>query len=192
MPEYRTARFTFHRTAIDGVFVVERNPVQDQRGQFARLFCAEEFAAVGLLTERPVQINLATTAVAGSVRGLHLQALGEHGPGESKLVTCVAGRVFDIAVDLRPGSATFAQNHAVELMAEGPLSLLIPPGVAHGMQALEDGSTLLYLHGALYDAALERGVRPDDPELAIPWPMPIARLSDRDRSLPLLRASGLT
>lgn len=182
----RTPRFVFHPTPIDGVVEVERRPIGDDRGRFARLFCSEEFVPTGLLIERPAQVNLATTTRAGSVRGMHLQGPRSTGPGETKLVTCVTGRVFDIALDLRADSPTFGRHHAVELAGDGVRSVLIPPGVAHGMQALEDGATLLYLHAAPYDPDLERGVRPDDPDLGIPWPLPVVGLSERDRALPRL------
>lgn len=190
MPE-AVSRFTFHPTPIDGVLEVERRMIEDDRGHFSRLFCADEFAPTGLFPEGPVQVNLAMTAAAGTVRGLHYQLRPESGPGEAKLVTCVAGRVFDVAVDLRPDSPTRFHHHAVHLAADSPRSLLIPPGVAHGMQALEAGSALLYLHAASYDATLERGVRADDPLLGIPWPLPVVNRSERDRALPDATSSDL-
>lgn len=176
---------TFHETPIAGVLEVAREPIGDARGQFARLFCQEEFAATEVFSNGPVQVNLATTMVAGTVRGLHFQLTPPSGPGEAKLVTCVSGRAFDVAVDLRPNSPTRFRYHAVTLEASGTRSLLIPPGVAHGMQALEEETTLLYLHGAPYSPALERGVRFDDPQLSIPWPHAVVSLSERDRNLPL-------
>lgn len=186
MRDHRTDRFTFRATPIEGLVEVERHPIADRRGRFARLFCADEYAGTGLLADRPAQVNLAQTTHRGSVRGMHVQAWEGRGAGEAKLVTCVAGRVFDVALDLRRDSPTFGQHHALELAAEMDVSLLIPPGVAHGMQALEDAVTLLYLHGASFDPGLERGVRPDDPDLGIAWPLPVVGLSDRDRSLPPL------
>jgi dTDP-4-dehydrorhamnose 3,5-epimerase len=179
-------RFVFHPTSIAGVVEVELGPVGDHRGTFARLFDAEEFAAIGLFPDGAVQTNLAVTAVAGTVRGLHWQEPVDDRTGEAKLILCVAGRVFDVAVDLRPSSPTRLQHHSVELVAGTWRALLIPPGVAHGMQALEDGSMLLYHHAAPFDATLERGVRVDDPALAIPWPLPVRDLSDRDRAHGLL------
>ena len=187
MPEAAAAsRFVFHSTPIDGVVEVEFAPVGDHRGAFTRLFDAEEFVATGLFPDGAVQTNLALTQVAGTVRGLHWQEPVDGRTGEAKLITCVAGRVFDVAVDLRPGSPTRLQHHAVELAAGTWRALLTPPGVAHGMQALEDGSTLLYHHAAPFDATLERGARADDPVFAIPWPLPIRDLSDRDRAHALL------
>lgn len=183
---------TFRETPIMGVVEVSRQPVEDVRGNFSRLFCREEFAVTGAFSDGPVQVNLAMTSTAGTVRGLHFQATPQLSPGESKLVTCIAGAAFDVAVDLRPDSPTRFRYHTLTLTSEGTRSLLVPPGVAHGMQALEEETTLLYLHGAPYSLALERGVRFDDPDLSIPWPLAVVNLSERDLNLPRvseLRAS---
>ena len=163
---------------------VDLSPVGDDRGSFARVFDIEEFRTTGLFPDGAVQTNLAVTREAGTVRGLHWQEPVPGRTGEAKLVLCVAGRVFDVAIDLRSGSPTRLQHHAVELAAGRWRALLIPPGVAHGMQALEDGSTLLYQHAAPFDPALERGARPEDPALGIPWPLEIRNVSARDRSHP--------
>lgn len=187
MPEKREAEPDVVATGIPGVFEVHRRPVGDARGSLLRIYADDALAATDAFPSGPVQINLVTTASAGTVRGLHLQVPPTVGPGEAKLVTCVAGRVFDVAVDLRPDSSTRFRHHAVELAADGLRSLLIPPGVAHGMQALEDGVRLLYLHAAAYDPTAERGVRADDPDLAIPWPLPPVNLSERDRGLPIAK-----
>ena len=177
-------RFTFRPTSIDGVMEVDLTPVGDDRGAFARIFDVDAFRTTGLFPSGPVQTNLAVTREAGTVRGLHWQEPVPGRTGEAKLVMCVVGRVFDVAVDLRAGSPTRLRHHALELAAGSWRALLIPPGVAHGMQALEDGSTLLYHHSAPFDPALERGARPDDPALGIPWPLEIHNLSARDRSHP--------
>lgn len=177
-------RFTFRPTPIPGVLEVDFAPVSDDRGMFARVFDIEEFTATGLFPDGAVQTNLAVTQEAGTVRGLHWQEPVPPRTGESKLVMCVAGRVFDVACDLRPESPTRLQHHALVLAAGTWRALLIPPGVAHGMQALEDASTLLYLHAAPFNDALERGARADDSALAIPWPLEIRNLSVRDRSHP--------
>lgn len=186
----RSPRFTFRPTRIPGVFEVDLAPVSDDRGAFARVFDAHEFAAAGIFPNGAVQTNLAGTQEAGTVRGLHWQEPLRGRAGEAKLVMCVAGRVFDVAVDLRPGSPTRLQHHALELAAGTWRALLIPPGVAHGMQALEDGSSLLYHHAAPFDPALERGAPPDDPALAIPWPLRVRNLSARDRSHPPIGAGA--
>jgi dTDP-4-dehydrorhamnose 3,5-epimerase len=180
-----SARLLLHPTLIDGVMEVEHRTVGDHRGALRRLFDATELEGIGF-PAGPVQINLVTTSVAGTVRGLHLQDAGPDGVGETKLITCVQGRAYDVAVDLRPDSPTRYQHHHVVLEPELPRSMLIPPGVAHGMQALEDRTVLLYLHSVPHRPLLERGVRPDDPALAIRWPIAAAGLSERDRSHPLL------
>ncbi len=177
-------------TLIPGVLEIAFRPVSDHRGTFARVFDAEEFASAGLFPDGAVQTNLAVTRQAGTARGLHWQEPVPGRTGETKLVTCVAGRVFDVAVDLRPGSPTHLTHYSLELAAGTWCALLIPPGVAHGMQALEDDSALLYHHAAPFDPELERGARVDDPVLAIPWPLEIRNLSDRDRSHPPVDADA--
>jgi dTDP-4-dehydrorhamnose 3,5-epimerase len=141
------------------------------------VYCADAFDQVtpGL---RIVQVNHSITARRGTVRGLHFQ----RAPAlEAKLIRCLRGRVFDVAVDLRAGSPTFARWHAVELAPDRPRQLLIPPGCAHGFQTLADDSELLYQHTAAYAPAHEDGVRHDEPRLAIAWPEPVTELSARDR-----------
>ncbi len=177
-------RFILHPTPVAGVMEVEFRPIADERGSFARLFEAAYFERAGLFPYGPVHINLATTLEAGTVRGLHWQDPAPNEAGETKLITCVAGKVFDVAVDVRQDSPTRFQHHAVELSAADNRALLIPSGVAHGMQALEDSSALLYFHAARFAAELERGVRVDDPALSIPWPLPVRNLSARDQSHP--------
>lgn len=170
-------------TALEGVLEIRRRPHGDQRGRFLNVFRRGEWDQ--LWGEgRPIeQVNLSHNPRAGTVRGLHLQ---RGTPPEVRLVSCVVGRVWDVAVDLRPGSATRGQWVGVELSADAGNSLLIPTGCAHGFQVLEPDSTLLYLHGAPYRPEEETGVRWDDPRLGIDWPMPPRDLSERDRSLPLL------
>ncbi len=179
-------RIVLHPTPIEGVMEVEFRTVRDGRGSLTRVFAPEAFAGTGLFPDGPVHVNVATTLEAGTVRGLHWQQPSPGAVGEAKVITCVSGRVFDVAVDLRPESRTRFAHHAVELTPDGGRALLIPPGVAHGMQALEDGSTLLYLHAAAFVPERERGARADDPLLAIAWPLPLRNLSERDRGHPLL------
>ena len=125
MTPVATARFRFEPTPLAGVWLVQRQPIADARGFFARLYCAEEFAAIGL-AEPPVQINHSYSRHAGTVRGLHFQ----HPPHpETKIVSCPAGRIFDVAVDLRRGSPTFLQWFGAELSAENQRSLVVPPGL---------------------------------------------------------------
>jgi dTDP-4-dehydrorhamnose 3,5-epimerase len=169
-------------TKLYGVVIAETEPIVDHRGTFTRLFCEGELADV-ICDRRIVQINYARTARAGAVRGLHLQRAPH---AEMKLVRCLKGRVFDVAVDLRTGSQSCLQWHAEELTPENGRMLVIPEGCAHGFQALEPNSELLYLHTYPFTPAAEGGVRFDDARLGIPWPLPIVDLSQRDRLLPSL------
>jgi dTDP-4-dehydrorhamnose 3,5-epimerase len=175
-------RMNVTATAIAGVQVVETERVSDERGDFARLFCAADLRGV-LGDRRIVQINESRTRRAGAVRGLHFQ-LPPH--AEMKLVRCVAGRVWDVAVDVRAGSATFLQWHAVELSAQNARMLIVPEGVAHGFQVLDAPATLLYLHTASYAPQSETGLRYDDARLAIRWPLEATDVSARDRGFPAL------
>lgn len=169
-------------TPLSGVVVVETTPYTDARGAFARLYCEHELAGV-IGDRRIVQINHSRTHSAGAVRGLHYQ-VPPH--AEMKLVRCLKGRVWDVAVDLRAGSPTFLQWHAEELAAGDARMLVIPEGCAHGFQALETDSELLYLHSASYAPAAEAGLRCEDPLLGIAWPLAVTDSSERDRRHPLL------
>lgn len=174
-------RFTFTSTPLEGVVVVERHPVADRRGSLTRHFCAEEFAREGVMTGPVAQMNVTVTERAGTVRGLHLQLPPA---GETKVLSCVGGRLFEVAVDLRRGSATYLQHFSVELVADDGRSLIVPPGVANGVQALEDSSVLLYLTDAPHTPDREFGLHPQDPAAAVPWPLEVVDLSERDRSCP--------
>lgn len=173
-----------HATAIAGVVVVDTRRTEDARGAFARLFCETELAEV-IGTRRIVQINQSTTAQRGAVRGMHYQRQPH---AEMKLVRCLRGRVWDVAVDLRAGSPTFLQWHAEELTPDNARMLVVPEGCAHGFQALEAASELLYLHTAAYRAEAEGGVAAQDARLAIAWPLPVAGLSARDAAHPPIAA----
>ena len=163
-------------TPIAGLVVIERDPIGDARGQFARLFCDAGYSDFGW--PGPVrQINHSVTIGKGSVRGMHFQ----RAPAlEAKMVTCISGRVLDVAIDLREGSPTFLVWHGVELARDDARSLLIPPGFAHGFQVLTDKAELIYLHSAPYAPEHEGGLSPRDPKLAIDWPLPVVNLSVRD------------
>ena len=162
-------------TTIPGVLIAETRLQVDHRGVFARLYCESELA--GIIGNRHiVQINHSRTAAVGAIRGMHFQ----HPPhAEMKLVRCLKGRVWDVAVDLRADSPTFLKWHAEELTPENARMLVIPHGCAHGFQVLEPESELLYLHTACYAPEAEGGVRHDDPQLGIAWPL-------RDRGHPLV------
>jgi dTDP-4-dehydrorhamnose 3,5-epimerase len=172
----------FHETPLPGVWVIEPEQLGDERGWFARTFDAREFADRGL-DPAVVQCNASFNAHRDTLRGMHYQA-GPH--GESKLVRCVRGAIFDVALDLRPGSSSFCRWHGVELSAENRLAYYIPAGLAHGFQTLADGCEVLYQMGHEYVPEAARGVRFDDPAFGIEWPAPRAEriVSERDRSYP--------
>lgn len=171
-------RFRFYHTTLDGLIVIERLAIADQRGFLERLFCAEAFAEIGL--KQPIaQINRTLTRHRGTVRGMHFQ----HPPHtETKIISCLRGEIFDAAVDLRAGSPTFLQWHGEILSAANNKSLFIPEGFAHGFQTLSDDCELLYFHGTAYQAQAEGGISPLDSRLRIAWPLPVGDMSERDRS----------
>jgi dTDP-4-dehydrorhamnose 3,5-epimerase len=172
------------RTSIHGLFELVAPPFVDARGAFLNVFRAQEEAFMGSWGDRRIaQVNLSRTEAVGTVRGVHLQKPPH---SEAKLVRCLKGRVWDVAVDLRRDSASFGQWHAVELSPERGNALQIPEGCAHGFQVLDPGSELLYLHSGAWVPEAETGVRWDDPQLAIAWPLAVSDLSERDQSLPLL------
>ena len=170
------SRFTFFDTRLPQLKIVESSIQGDSRGFLSRLFCANELAVAGW--HKPIaQINQTQTQRQGTVRGLHYQNAPH---SEMKLVTCLRGSVWDVAVDLRSEATTFLQWHAVELSASNCCALLIPEGFAHGFQTLADDCELLYLHSTAYTPEAEAGLNPIDPRLSIDWPLDIAEISERD------------
>lgn len=178
-------RFTVTNLPLAGLRRVERQRLGDHRGFLARLFCAEELAAAGWVAP-VVQINHSYTARQGTVRGMHFQRPPH---AEMKLVSCIRGEVWDVAIDVRTGSSTFLQWHAERLSAVNGCALLIPAGFAHGFQTLCDDVELLYCHSAAYAPANEAGLNPLDTCLAIAWPLPVGALSARDAGHPSVDAA---
>jgi dTDP-4-dehydrorhamnose 3,5-epimerase len=165
-------------TSIYGVSIIENTVYQDNRGAFSRLFCSQELQMV--IGQRViVQINHSMTHNIGAVRGLHFQNPPH---AEMKIVRCLKGRVFDVAVDLRQGSPTFLNWSAIELTPNNHLAFVIPEGCAHGFQVLEEDSELLYLHTSFYKPDAEGAIRYDDPGIGINWPLAPTDLSARDLS----------
>lgn len=178
------SRFAVADLPLAGLKLVARQRLGDSRGFLSRLFCADELAAAGWV--KPiVQVNHTYTAKRGTVRGMHFQRPPH---AEMKLVSCIRGEVWDVAVDVRAGSPTFLQWHAERLSAENGRALLIPEGFAHGFQTLSSDVELLYCHSAAYAPACEAGMNPQDARLAIIWPLPNVELSARDAGHPLIGA----
>lgn len=178
-------RLRLAKTPIDGLLVMQRIPAGDARGELERLYCLHELAPA-LKGARVEQVNRTLTRGRGTVRGLHFQRPPH---AEDKVVACLRGEVFDVAVDVRAGSPTYLRWHAEVLSPSNRRSMVIPKGFAHGFQALTDDCEMLYLHTAAYEPAAESGIDATDPDLGIAWPLPVADRSDRDRGLPRV-ASG--
>jgi dTDP-4-dehydrorhamnose 3,5-epimerase len=170
------------KASIDGVAIIELERRSDQRGFFARTFCVDEFNEAGLISEVR-QCNLSYNHRAGTLRGMHFQ-VSPH--PEAKLVRCIAGAIVDIIVDMRPGSPTRFEQVAVELSAENRRALYVPPYFAHGYQTLVDGAEVLYQVSGSYAPAAERGLRWDDPDLGLEWPLPVSVISPKDAGWELI------
>ena len=171
----------FTSTQLEGVFIIEPDVFEDQRGLFAVAWMPEEFAARGLDT-RIAQASLALTRERGSIRGMHFQAAPFE---EAKVIRVVRGAVFDVAVDLRPGSPTFRQWVGAELTADNRRIMYVPPGCAHGYQTLADDTEMFYFVSSPYSPPHQRGVRWNDPAFAIDWPLGApSRIHDRDAAYP--------
>ena len=173
----------FRSTAIGGVWIVEPEGHVDERGLFARTWCAREFAEHGL-ADCFVQGSVSHNPRRGTLRGLHYQAEPH---AEAKLVRCTRGAIYDVALDLREQSPTFRQHVGVVLDAANRLALYVPEGCAHGFQTLEDDTEVLYQMSAFHAPEAARGVRWDDPAFAIPWPPADRLIGERDRAYPDFR-----
>jgi dTDP-4-dehydrorhamnose 3,5-epimerase len=170
----------FIETPLAGCLVVRQKKISDARGFFARAWCVDEFTQHGLNASM-VQLNTGYSHRAGTVRGLHFQAVPH---AEAKLVRCTRGAIYDVAVDLRPASPTRGQWFGVELNADDGAMLYVPEGLAHGYQTMVDGTEMYYMTTARYAPASASGVRYDDATLAIRWPLPASVVSDQDRNWP--------
>jgi dTDP-4-dehydrorhamnose 3,5-epimerase len=171
---------------IDGVRLIEGEPQRDERGFFARTWCAREFAEQGLPASF-VQGSVSYNEIAGTLRGMHYQVEPHV---ETKLVRCAAGAIYDVIVDMRPASPTYLKWCGEELSAKNRRSLYIPPGCAHGFITLADGSEVVYEISEYHHPECARGVRWNDPSLGIVWPRQPARMSARDGAYPLLSVEG--
>ncbi len=170
----------FIATKLQDLFVIEVGFYGDARGEFGRCFCKDEFAAAGIAFD-VAQANISTNPAAATLRGMHYQAAPH---AEVKLVRCSRGRIFDVAIDLRPRSPTLCQWFGRELSAETAAMLYIPQGFAHGFITLQPDCEVSYLMGSGYVAEAARGVRWDDPAFGIDWPIAPQQLSPKDASYP--------
>jgi dTDP-4-dehydrorhamnose 3,5-epimerase len=168
----------FKPTPLSGSYEIEMTPFKDERGWFGRFYCKEEFTSIGHDKEW-VQMNHSFTVLKGSLRGMHFQ---KPPYGEIKMVRCIAGKVFDVIVDLRKDSPTFLKWTAIELSAEKMNLVYIPAGFAHGFQTLENNCELIYFHSEFYRPDAESGLKYDDPAIGIEWPVDVVQISARDRN----------
>jgi dTDP-4-dehydrorhamnose 3,5-epimerase len=170
----------FHQTPLPDVVLIGLQPRIDDRGAFARIFCADEFKKHGLETQF-VQANISKNTNAGTVRGMHFQ----HEPqAEVKLVHCIAGSIYDVVIDIRKDSATYLKWFGAELSQDNGMMMYVPRGFAHGYQALTDGATVHYMVSAFYAPNAEGGLRHNDPVIGIQWPLPISDVSTKDAAWP--------
>lgn len=176
----------FTQTAIAGVWVIDPDFRGDERGRFFRAWCSREFAEHGI-EFLPLQANMGFSALRGTLRGLHYQV---EPALEAKLVRCTRGSMFDVALDVRPASATYGQWFGVELTEENGRMLYVPEQCAHGYQTLEDRTEMHYMTSQVYSPSACRGVRFDDPAFRIQWPLPATAVSDQDRNWPLVGSAN--
>ncbi|MHB8654740.1 MAG: dTDP-4-dehydrorhamnose 3,5-epimerase [Terriglobia bacterium] len=170
----------FTKTKLDGAWIIEPERVEDERGFFARTFCQKEFEAQGLNSQL-VQCSISFNKKKGILRGMHSQARPYE---EAKLVRCTRGAIYDVVLDVRPGSATYKEWVAVELTAENRLALYIGKGFAHGFQTLEPNTEVYYQMSEFYHPECARGVRWNDPACQIKWPLESVIISEKDRNYP--------
>jgi dTDP-4-dehydrorhamnose 3,5-epimerase len=168
----------FTETALKGAYIVEIEELGDERGFFARSFCRNEFAVHGLKVD-VAQCNISFNRHKGTLRGMHFQIAPK---AEAKLVRCTQGSIYDVVIDLRPGSATYCKWAGIELKADNRTALYIPEGFAHGFQTLEGNSEVFYLMFESFYPEYARGVRWDDPTFGIRWPIMNPIISDKDRA----------
>jgi dTDP-4-dehydrorhamnose 3,5-epimerase len=183
----KTERFKKNESFINGVSIINRKVFRDNRGKFSRLFCETEMLELELGVSIS-QVNISKTDKKGTVRGMHYQ---DGVFAEDKFIICLKGSIFDVAVDVRSDSETFLKWDSSILSSREDKMIFIPKGVAHGFQALEDDCWLLYLHTEKYQQNSEAGLNPEDPRLAIDWPLPVEIISEKDKNRNFLRSNSL-
>jgi dTDP-4-dehydrorhamnose 3,5-epimerase len=177
----------FEETTLSGAGILRLEKIHDDRGFFARSYCRREFLEIGLNPDI-VQCNISFNKKKGTLRGMHFQ-LPPH--EEAKLVRCTRGAIYDVIIDIRPDSQTFKQWISVKLTAENGKMMYVPEGFAHGFQTLTDQSEVFYQMSQFYQQKTAQGIRYDDPEFNIEWLLPVAEISDRDRSFPDFSGSSV-
>lgn len=172
----------FTATSLIGSYVIDLQPIEDDRGWFARTYCKNEFSKIGHNKDW-VQLNHSFTKQSGTIRGMHFQL----GPfSEIKLVRCIAGAVFDVIIDLRKDSLTYLKYFGVELSSANKKMIFIPEGFAHGFQTLTTDCELIYHHSQFYTPGVEGGIKFNDPAINIQWPLSVTNISDRDNNHTLI------
>jgi dTDP-4-dehydrorhamnose 3,5-epimerase len=175
-------KIKFNVTKIEGLYVAESSVFQDKRGDFSRLFCLDIFKRIGF-KKNIVNINYSKTLNKGGVRGMHYQ---DHPYSEEKIVKCISGSVYDVAIDMRIGSPTYLEYYGVELTKENGKMLCVPEGFAHGFQALSDNAEIIYFNTQYYHPEVECGVNVLDPSVNIKWPLKVGAQSDKDKKIGLI------
>jgi dTDP-4-dehydrorhamnose 3,5-epimerase len=174
-----------NETSLKGSFVLKLEPIEDERGWFARTYCKNDFLSLGYDKEW-VQMNHSFTKQKGTIRGMHYQ---KPPYSEIKLVRCIAGSVYDVIIDLRSDSKTFLQYFGIELSASNKKMIYIPEGFAHGFQTLSNEAELIYHHSQFYLPGVEAGVKYNEPAIKINWPLEITSISERDNSHPFIETN---
>ncbi|MHB1647043.1 MAG: dTDP-4-dehydrorhamnose 3,5-epimerase [bacterium] len=175
-------RFVFKNTSIEGLYTIKPKLLQDNRGFFERIYCKKEFKSV--LKKDIKQVNYSLTKTKGSIRGMHYQ---NPPMAEAKIIKCVRGSIYDVAVDLRKGSPTFLKWHAEIISENNPRMFFVPEGFAHGFQTLKDNTELIYFHTEYFSEKHYKGIKYNDPRIAIKWELELTEISDKDMSHPLIK-----
>jgi dTDP-4-dehydrorhamnose 3,5-epimerase len=176
-------RFKINKTSLLDLFIVDLKPLKDNRGYLKRLYCNDQF--INIMSNKPIsQINYTFTKKKGSVRGLHYQIKPF---SEKKIITCIKGEVYDVAVDLRKNSPTFLKYFSIILSEKNNKMIVIPEGFAHGFQTLKDNCEMMYFHSKSFNAKSERGINSLDPKLNIKWPLNFTQISDKDKNHTFLK-----
>jgi len=170
----------FEPADLQDAWLIHLEPICDNRGSFARTFCADEFRAHGLETNFP-QHSISSSLQKGTLRGMHFQTQPH---SEAKVVRCLSGLIWDVIIDLRPDSSTFRQWRGFQLSEDNGLQLYIPKGFAHGFQTLSDNARINYLISKVYEPAASTGVRYNDPAFGVTWPLPVTTIAEKDRLWP--------